>query len=176
MYALGRLMDEGDLIMNGNFNFLDTNNTFNIRGSLGEMDMTAVNPILENVAFVSIKSGTLKKFSFNFEADDNYAKGKLSFGYFKFKIFLINKKTGEPEGLTEGLASWFANTFLINTRNPHLGRFKQGDVFYRRDKRKSIVNYVWKSIFSGIKTSIGAQTQKKLHKIADKEEKALSKE
>ncbi len=175
LFAIGKLMDQGDIIMSGNFNFMDTNNTFSIRGSLGSMDMTAVNPMTENVAFVSIKSGISKSLNFNFEADEDYAKGDLNFKYSKFKIFVINKKTGEAEGLDEGIVSWFANTFLINSKNPHLGFFKDGEIFFRRDKGKSIVNYVWKAIYSGIKTSIGAQTQKKLHKIAEKEEKASKK-
>ncbi len=175
LYVIGKLMNQGDIIMSGNFNLLDTNNTFSIRGSLGMMDMTAVNPMLENVAFVSIKSGIARSLNFNFEADEDYSRGQLNFSYTKFKIFLVNRKTGEPEGVGEGIASWFANTFLLNAKNPHLGIFKEGEVYFRRDKSKSIVNYVWKSIFSGIKTSIGAQTQKKLHKIAEKEEKAKSK-
>ncbi len=175
MFALGKLANQGDIFMSGNFNLLDTNNTFNIRGSLGLMDMTAVNPMTENVAFVSVKSGVSRSLNFDFKADEDYAQGDLNFRYSKFKIFVINKKTGEPEGLEEGIVSWFANTFLINTKNPHLGFFKEGKIYFRRDKSKSIVNYVWKSIYSGIKTSIGAQTQKKLHKIAEKEEKALKK-
>ena len=175
MFAFAKLMGEGDVLMTANFNLLDTNNTFSVRGSLGKMNMSKVNPMVENVAFVSIKSGISNSLNFNFEADDNYAKGKLEFKYSKFKIFVVNKRTGEAEGLDEGIVSWLANTFLINTKNPHLGFFKEGEVYFRRDKSKSIVNYVWKSIFSGIKTSIGAQTQKKLHKIAEKEEKALNK-
>ncbi|MEQ8359857.1 MAG: hypothetical protein RH860_10250 [Cytophagales bacterium] len=175
LFAIGKLMDQGDIIMSGNFNFMDTNNTFSIRGSLGSMDMTAVNSMTENVAFVSIKSGISRSLNFNFEADEDYAEGDLNFQYSKFKIFVINKKTGEAEGLDEGIVSWFANTFLINSKNPHLGFFKDGEIFFRRDKGKSIVNYVWKAIYSGIKTSIGAQTQKKLHKIAEKEEKASKK-
>lgn len=172
LFALAKLMGEGDIIMSGTFNLLDLSNSFAIRGSLGKMDMTKVNPMLEPVAFVTIKSGIAKYINFDFEADEDYARGSLKFGYQKFKIFVLNKKTGEPEGLDEGLVSWMANTFLINSRNPHFGFFKEGEIFFRRDKSKSIVNYVWKSLFSGIKTSIGAQTQKKLHKIAEKEEKA----
>jgi hypothetical protein len=175
LLAVGKLMNQGEIVMSGSFNFLDTNNTFDIQGSMGVMDMTAINPMLENVAFVSIKSGIARSIKFSFEADDDYAQGDFGFRYSKFKIFVINRKTGEAEGLDEGIVSWLANTFLINTNNPHLGFFKDGEIYFRRDKSKSIVNYVWKSIFSGIKTSIGAQTQKKLHKIAEKEEKALRK-
>ena len=135
------------------------------------MDMRKINPMLENVAFTTIKSGFVKSMNFEASADSEFSTGKMEFRYNDFKIALINKKTGQVEGFDKGIVSFFANTFVVNTKNPHLGSFREGSIFFKRNKNKSIINYWWKSIFTGIKTSIGAQNEKKLHKIAEREEK-----
>jgi hypothetical protein len=168
MFGKAKLMGEGLVNFTCNLNIRDPGNKFDIWGTVGQMDMRKINPMVENVAFTTIKSGYIKSILFEASADDHYSTGTMKFRYSDFKIALINKETGQIEGIDKGFISFLANTFILNTKNPHLGFFREGSIFFKRNPEKSIINYWWKSIFTGIKTSIGAQNERKLHKIAEK--------
>ncbi len=168
MSGTAKLMGEGVIDFHCNLNIRDPGNKFEMWGSVGPMDMRKINPMVENVAFTTIKSGYIKSIEFDAKADDHYSTGNMEFKYSDFKIALINKNTGQVEGLDKGFISFLANTFVVNTRNPHLGFFREGSIFFKRNPNKSIINYWWKSLYTGIKTSIGAQNERKLHKIAEK--------
>ncbi len=170
MHGTAKLMGEGLIDFYCDLNVRDPGNKFEIRGTVGPMDMKKINPMVENVAFTTIKSGFIKSIEFDATADDHFCTGTMDFKYSDFKIALINKKTGQVEGFDKGFLSFLANTFVVNTRNPHLGFFREGSIFYKRNPNKAIINYWWKSLFTGIKTSIGAQNERKLHKIAEKTE------
>ncbi len=167
-FGKAELMGEGLINFNCDLNVRDPGNKFEMWGSVGQMDMRKINPMVENVAFTTIKSGYIKSILFEAQADDHFSTGTMKFRYNDFKIALINKNTGQVEGIDKGFVSFLANTFVVNTKNPHLGFFREGSIFFKRLPNKSIINYWWKSIYTGIKTSIGAQNERKLHKIAEK--------
>ena len=76
----------------------------------------------------------------------------------------MKKKTGDKGGF----ASFLANTFVINNKNPNGKNLRVGEIYFERDKQKSIFNFLWKSLLSGIKPSLGINEKNK----KDKDEKA----
>jgi hypothetical protein len=80
----------------------------------------------------------------------------------------LKKKTGDKGGFV----SFLANTFVINNKNPNGKNLRIGEIDEERDPTKSIFNYLWKSLLSGIKPSLGINEKNK----KDKDEKASTKE
>ena len=76
----------------------------------------------------------------------------------------MKKKTGDKGGF----ASFLANTFVINNKSPNGKNLRVGEIYFERDKQKSIFNFLWKSLLSGIKPSLGINEKNK----KDKDEKA----
>ena len=63
--------------------------------------------------------------------------------------------------VTRGLLSILANALIINSENPNLdGKFISSDVNYSRVNNTSFFNLIWKSLFIGIKNSVGITEEK----------------
>jgi hypothetical protein len=59
----------------------------------------------------------------------------------------------EEDGSKRKLKSLIANSFAIKEENlKGTKSYKSGTISFERDKKKSVFNYWWKSVFSGIKS------------------------
>ncbi len=162
MRTQATVMNEGFLVANFRFNFLEQTHAYN--AVMSEMNLQALNPILAPVAFVRIRSGNMNSLQFKAEANHSYSKGEMKFKYDGLKISVINKsKVGEddPQQENAAIASFFANTFLVNRKNPRLFSFKKGNIYYKRDSTKSIFHYWAQSVITGMISSIGAKSYKR---------------
>ena len=160
LLANGKIMNEGFFETEVQFVTIDTSGAFTMQGSVGNMDLTSLNPILENSAQVSVNSGVSKRIDFSFEANNQYALGDMRFYYDDLKVSVFNKDN-LPKGLGASLKTFFANTFIVNKRNPHFLFVREGDIFFERLEERSIINYWAKSLLSGVVSSIGARNNKK---------------
>lgn len=138
------------------------NNAFTFLGTCEPIELSKLNPIIEPGLKLSIKEGFSTQFEARFHADEESANGELLFGYNNLKISLLSFKEGELK--EDKFVSFLANTLAVKSDNPRQGRDLTPDkIENQRDKQRSIVNYVWKNIFAGIKETFG---------IKDKEKKA----
>jgi hypothetical protein len=149
------------LFTTASFDLLSEDNDFTFAGKMGGGGLLKFNKILENNAFLRIEKGHSRGITFNMKANNNYAAGKMIFYYRNLKISVIDKKTNKTSGLDESIASFFANTFVINSNNPSLLVLKEGNIYFKRDKAKSIFNYWAKSFLSGVVSSMGVKNHKK---------------
>ena len=130
---------------------------FTFSGSLDSMNVRAFNPFLENCAFIRINRGTLKKLYFSVWADENKAEGEMRIFYKHLKISML--KRGSTSGKRR-VVSFLANT-IIHKNNPREGKpLRIGRIYFERETKKSFFNYLWKSLLSGIKSSIGLKKRK----------------
>ncbi|MCG8322729.1 MAG: DUF748 domain-containing protein [Cytophagales bacterium] len=162
--AQARLMGKGKIEAYFKGNISNIQNKFSLSGTIDKMDLRNINPMLENVANVSVKSGQNDRLDFSFDGNNNFSVGKMHFRYNDLKITVMKKKTGDKGGF----ASFLANTFVINNKNPNGKNMRVGEIYFERDKQKSIFNFLWKSLLSGIKPSLGINEKNK----KDKDEKA----
>jgi hypothetical protein len=176
--ASARLMGTAGLGLNLKFDLKKQNDVFWATGVLNQFDMTELNPILEHVAFVKVTKGYNSMLHFNFVADNDVAKGNMSFEYEKLHIRLIDKKTLRTRGFGESIASFIANTFVVRRNNPKYIFFKRhGDIYFSRDKEKSFFNYISKSTLSGVNSTIRGMNEERKEKRRKKEmERQLKKE
>lgn len=153
--ASAMVMGEGRLEANFDIPLQDGAGTYAAYGRLGHMDMKSVNPILQHSAGVSVESGRVDQLDFSFTYDDDSSSGEVQFAYSDLKVQLLDRGgEGVFSELGEDISSWFVNSFVAKTHNTPGDKFRTGVIEMERNKKKSIFNYWWKSLFSGLKSSI----------------------
>lgn len=154
---MGKGYFDGEL----NFPLASKVDTFNFSGSMTKMELQDFNPMSENVFGVKITEGEGKIDIPLIKANNDYSTGEILFPYENFRIKIIDKKTGKKGGLGDGIATFLANEFILKHNNPsHKNKLRHGMVYFERDKRKSLFNFIWKSILSGMESSLGFNTKK----------------
>jgi hypothetical protein len=152
------IQDSCQLRVNMNYLMSDPLNSFKAKGSLNQFNMRIMNPVLEPLALVSIRSGKVNQFSFNFSADNTSASGQLFFGYDNLKISVLEMKEGNTKEAR--LASFLANSLLLRSKNPRGKELLPDEILFHRDPKRSVLNYWWKSVFSGVRNTLGIKESK----------------
>lgn len=166
------MMGKGRLDATIQFKFGDPKNTFTFSASLGPMDLREINPMLTKLIPGEVKSGRIKQLSIPFvSANDDVAKGKLLFYYNDLNIAMTTSEKSTWNSIKKGVINFVANDIVVNNDNPSKsGKMKTGVILFHRDKEKGIINYLWKSAFSGLKSTVGINTKEQ--KEVKKQEKA----
>jgi hypothetical protein len=120
--------------------------------------MHILNPILEPLALMSIRTGRVDEFKFNFSADQSKSVGNLYFGYHDLRISVLENKNGNTKEAK--FASFLANSLLLRTKNPRGKELLPDEISFIRDEKRSVLNYTWKSVFSGIRNTLGIKENK----------------
>ncbi len=152
------LMGSAKLEATFKFPFGFVSDTFAIKGSLDGMALSEINPMVMNVASVEVMDGMMQKMEFDFQANRNFSSGVLYFYYSDFKLALLNKDNNK-QGIIKKIVSFVANVALISN-NPRGEQLREGEIYFEREEPKSIFNYWWKSLFSGIKSSVTGNNKK----------------
>ena len=139
-----------------------------------KLDLTAFNPMVENLAGLTILKG---KGSIDIPlvtANDTISMGSMLFKYRGLKISLYNRKKARQIGkMGSPIVNFILNDLVLKSNNPvWFRRPRVGIVYFYRNRNKSIVNFVWKSTFSGIMSTLGFNTkeQRKRRKEYRKQE------
>ncbi|MGE5427158.1 MAG: hypothetical protein ACM3O8_04630, partial [Methylococcaceae bacterium] len=127
-------------------------NLFTAEGHLMPFDMQILNPVLEPLALVSIRSGKVDQFNFKFIADNTKASGLLNFGYDDLRISVLELKDGNTKEAR--FATFLANSLMLKSKNPRGKELTPDEIAFQRDQKRSVLNYWWKSIFSGVRNTL----------------------
>ncbi len=147
------LMGSGELNARFSFDLIDPFNSYTFRGELDSMALPQLNPMLEKVAFLQIRSGRARRLRFWVSANEDYAVGKMRFLYNNLSISLVDQTY--QVGLHEYILSLIANTFFIRTNNSRFFLFyKDGKIYAPRDPQRSVFNHWAKALLSGVRSSI----------------------
>ncbi|MFV0376603.1 MAG: hypothetical protein ACK5JD_04785 [Mangrovibacterium sp.] len=155
--ARSNLMGASNLKAKFRFDMKSAVNQFEAKGSLSAFDLTAMNPITENGASISVRSGQLNRFDFEFSGDSVMTNGKLRFLYEDLKINILAHRNGNTKEAR--FLSFLANSLMLRSNSPRTKNWLPDEIYYRRDPNKSTLNYWWKSIFSGAKNSFGVKEE-----------------
>lgn len=159
------LMGKGRLYVLFKFDLLDKDAAFSYSGMLDAMEGRVLNRVTKPLGLIRIKSGHVKKLGFNITANKKRATGTMQFEYNDLSVALLKKDTLADRLVKNGLMSILANAMIINASNPGLdGKFVKADIDYERKPESSFFNFVWKTLFQGVKHSIG-MTKEKEQKI-----------
>lgn len=145
--------DSSQLKLKMNFLMNHPANRFTVEGSLSPFNLPVLNPALEPLSSVSIRSGHVDDFRFSFKADNSIATGQLYFGYNDLKISILENKDGNVR--EAWFVSFLANSLMLKSRNPRGKELVPDEMNFRRDEKRSVINYWWNTIFSGIRNTLG---------------------
>ena len=150
-------MNRGKLNVAFNFNLVNPNNTFSFKGTLGAMDLQAVNPATAALAMVKISTGQLKQFDFNIHADNKNARGPVTILYNNLKVTLLKPDSVSKNLKNQTLASFFANLFILKRNNPDIpgGMPRTFYVTHIRKAESPFFKYVWQTLLDGLKPGVG---------------------
>ena len=154
------LMGKGKLTIVIKARIFDSQNTFSVKGTLSDMEINELNPMLEKNAFVYATAGKIDAMNFFFFANNTKATGKMTLRYHGLDVAVKNKRTDDTTGIKERFMSIIANKKLLDS-NPVPGEpVRVGFIDYKRNPERFLFNYSFKSILSGIKSSLTKDSKK----------------
>ena len=117
-------------------------------GKLGEMDMSALNPAVENLANVRITSGRMHGLEFHIVGNAATSHTTAVMSYEGLEIALLKKHDHQRQ---RHVLSFLADT-LVRHQNPdRRGHLHTGEGDAERDYYKSQFNFIVKSLIAGVK-------------------------
>jgi hypothetical protein len=151
-----RFMNQGDLQVNFKFDLQAPDAAFAYSGTLKNMDGKALNKLTRPLGMLQIKSGYVNQLSFNIKANNQLARGRLDFQYQGLAVNILKREEGADRLVKKGWLSFLANNLIINTSNPDRnGMHVYADISYQKVPSNSFFSYIYKTLFQGIKYSIG---------------------
>jgi hypothetical protein len=168
MQAKARFMGTGDVYVKGIFPF-GAKQPCSLHGSLRDFDFKGVNPMLEPAANIKVESGRLDHINFKFSYNSTRSDGEVELNYKDLKLVTFksdkklekakerhrNRNKSEEELKKDQFKTFILNTFLIkkdmDDKVPDEER--TGTIMFYRDTERSLFNYWWKSVFSGVKSA-----------------------
>ncbi|SMD42804.1 protein of unknown function [Aquiflexum balticum DSM 16537] len=171
MRAKALIQDTGQLTKDIDFSLDDPDYSFFMDVSLGKMDLSELNDLIEPLASVRIKSGKMRKMEIKALGNEDYAYGNMDFLYRKLSISILDKKDHNHQNLGHAIESFLANELVIKRNNDYPFPHRQGQLFFVRDSTRSIFNYFAKISLSGIMTSVGVKSNRKVLKQRHEEER-----
>ena len=153
----GKIEGESKINLKVAFPILSPTHDFWVTGNVEKIDFTKLNSMTQNLVGVTLKSGTGELNIPLITGNRISSKGSIEFKYKKLKIELYDRdKAQNATGLGGNMANLLLNDIFIKSNNPgFLGKTRDGDVYFTRNTQKSIVYYTWKSILSGIMSTMG---------------------
>jgi hypothetical protein len=133
----------------------DPKGRFTIEGNVGAIDVRSLNPLTQPMGLARMENGKIDKLHFNLMGTDSSSEGKVVMLYSGIKVSLLKKDKDENKYDKKGLVSLAANILIKKSNPENGGSARAADVHFRRILNKSLFNLIWKSIFTGIKETIG---------------------
>ncbi len=153
MHATARFMGAGDL--DAHFTFPhDTLQPYRVAGTLRNMRMSSVNKMLGAAAMIKVESGTMRNLKFNFTYNNNSSSGDVSLDYEGLKVLSLRQNRKNEQSVSR-IKTALLNALVLGKKvnEQHKDDFRTGTVSFERDKQRSVFNYWWKSILSGVKSA-----------------------
>ena len=131
--------------------------SFTYSGSLGEMNLSALNPFLETAEEMRITAGVLQGATFDIRVVSGRASGDVKAEYRDLTLAAMDRLTGSQDGLGDVLKSFVANNFTIRGSNSagQPGSLKIGEVAYTLKRDDVFLKFAWFALRSGVGDVVG---------------------
>jgi hypothetical protein len=161
----GYLLDSAMVNLRVKQSYTDTLGSFLMTLRVQPTSLTFLNPVIAPLSNVIITSGEIDSLHLRAIAREYLSLGEMNMYYTNLKIKLV--KDGDPENTTflRNVVSFLANTFVIKKNN----RGRTGLVYFERIRDRSFFNYIVKMTLSGMGTSIGIKSNRKVKKQYQRE-------
>lgn len=117
----------------------------NINGFCTEIQIPSLNKMLSPITRFEANKGVIKRAEFDAKIRDGYATGTFRITYNDLEITLLKKNSDKKRKFLSG---------LLNTVVDKDVEGKEGEIKYQREYNDSLLRYVWRTIRSGLITSM----------------------
>ena len=159
------LMDSAFIDLHVKESYLDSLSGFLMTLRMRPTSLSFLNPVLAPLSNVAITSGTIDSFHLRVIGREYLAIGEMNMYYHNLRIKLVKDGNENESSFLGNVASVLVNTFFVRKNN----NGRTGLVYYARMRDRSFFNYIVKTAFSGIATSVGVRKNRKYIKRYRKE-------
>lgn len=161
----GYLLDSAWIRLRTRESYTDSLGAFLITVRMRPRSLTYLNSVLMPLASVRLQSGQLDTLNMRAVGTEYLALGEIRMFYHDVKVkFLKNGDEAKKSFLT-GLMTFIANSFVIRKQNTK----KTAVVYFPRLRDRSFINYYIKIALSGVASSMGAKSNRKMLRRYEKE-------
>jgi hypothetical protein len=128
---------------------------FDIKGNLGSIAAPHANPLTVPMGPAKLEEGKINSVQFNFEGNNYRTDGSVKMLYNDLKLSLLEKDENSNKLDKKAMASFVANIVAKNDNPKQKEEPRVIQVHMDRNTNRSIFYLVWKSIFKGIKETVG---------------------
>ena len=139
-------MDTSPTEVYWSFDVANTEDKFNLKGSIVSIPNTSINSFMKPAINVSVV-GEINKLFFNINGNHFTSNADVALNFDGFKINILDKEKHKKKVLT-----WLANLFIKDGTKKGLKEVTIENL--ERDKTKSFWNFFWKNIESALKKSL----------------------
>lgn len=151
--AAGKLMGQGLLQATFRLPVDSLNPHFEVEGSLGRMNLEALNKMTEPLVKIRIMSGEVNEMNFKITGNSQDAQVHMLFLYDDLKVRILKEKDGEWK--TRSFLTNIVNGLILDKSNPNHRGTREADGKAERDIYRSQFNYLWRTLLAGLKISVG---------------------
>lgn len=148
----------GAIPLKGNFTFIlnSNNGNFLANGQIPAFDATVLNKVSIPMGLIKVNQGNINLLDFHIKGNNTSAKGDFIMKYDGLKVDVLKRDKNTGEIKKRGLVSLAANA-IVKKSNPDNGNLRKVSPEYERDIYKSFFNLVWKTVFTGMKETVGIE-------------------
>ena len=151
------LLNKAPLTTVWNFYLLDKNGKFTVSGTLGKIaraeDLTV---LTKPMGPASIEGGVINSLSFNLTGTDNGMQGTVKMLYDDLKVGVLAVDEDTRKIKKRKFISFAANVLVKNSNPKRAGdEPRVAEVSFTRDPNRSMWHMAWKTLFKGIKETVG---------------------
>lgn len=135
-------MDTSQTYVDWSFNVSNTNDAFSFKGNISNLKADKFNSFLVPLVRTEV-SGEITNVVFDLNGNRFKCEGTMQMKYDNLKVFVLKKNLKKKNKFLTTVANLFVRKDRTNQ--------KQIDIEYKREEDKSFFNFIWKSLFDGIK-------------------------
>jgi hypothetical protein len=156
--ATGYLMDTAWIRLRVKESYTDTLGGFLMTVRMKPADLAVLNPVLIPLASLKLESGYLDTLNMRAVGREYLSLGEMQMFYHDLKIRILKNGNETNKPFLTGLVNFLANNFIVKKNN----KSRTGNVFFIRNRDKSAINYLIKIAISGMASSTGVKSNKKM--------------
>ena len=140
-----QFMNEGSLSILMKVPLLADSFSCEYQGTLGAMNAKIINEMLVPNANLGLRSGDVRRISFNAEVNNGVAKGEMLAKYRSFKVDIYSKNQKRRT-----IVGSLISNMVISKNN----KKKKGKIYYESTPVDSFIKVLWGGIRSGLKDTL----------------------
>ena len=165
IHANGYLMDTIWMRLRVKESYTDTLGGFLMTLRVKPADMTVLNAALIPLASIKMESGFLDTLTMRAVGREYLSLGEMQMYYHDLKIRFLKNGDEIKKTFLNSVISFLANSLVIKKNN----KSRNGNVFFIRNRDKSAINYLIKIAMSGMASSAGVKSNRKMLRRYKKE-------